>query len=70
VYDVDGARTLMPLVDAGAAQRIDSVDALAAQLGRGADTFDREHYYAVNARETMRETLERLMATGTVYEQE
>jgi len=68
VYDVDGARKLMPLEEAGAARRIDSVDALAAQLGRGADTFDRERYFVVDAHETMQKTLERLMATGTVYE--
>jgi hypothetical protein len=68
VYDVEGASRLMPLVEAGAARRIDSVDALAAQLGRGADTFDREHYFAADALAAMQETLKRLMATGTVYE--
>jgi hypothetical protein len=68
VYDVNGADILMPLVEAGAARRIDSVDALAAQIGRGADTFDREHYFAADALPRLQETLERLMATGTVYE--
>ena len=66
VYDIGGARTLMPLVDAGAAEVIDSVDALAAQLGRGAGSFDREYYFAADALPRMRETLERLMASGTV----
>jgi hypothetical protein len=60
----------LPLVEAGAARRIESVDALAAQLGRGADTFDREHYFAADARATMQETVEQLMATGTVYERD
>ena len=59
----------MPLVDAGAAEVIDSVDALAAQLGRGADSFDREYYFAADALSRMQETLQQLMASGTVYEQ-
>jgi len=69
VYDIEGARELMPLVDTGAAEVIDSVEALAAQLGRGADSFDREYYFAADALPRMQETLERLMASGTVYEQ-
>ena len=68
VYDNYYAESLMPLVDLGAAQLIDSVDALAAKLGRGADTIDREHYFAADAVSTTQETLEQLMATGTVYE--
>jgi len=60
----------MPLVDAGAAQRIASVDALAAQLGRGADTFEHDHYFAPGALETMQTTLEQLIVSGTPYERE
>jgi hypothetical protein len=68
VYDVDGASKLIPLVQTGAARRIDSVDALAAQYRRGTDTFDREHYFVADALPRLQETLERLVATGTVYE--
>jgi len=67
VYDIDGASTLMPLVDAGAAEVINSVDALAARLGRGADTFDREYYFAADALPRVQRTLEQLVASGTIY---
>jgi hypothetical protein len=70
VYDTDGASILMPLVQTGAALRIDSVDTLAAQLGRGAEPFDREHYFAADAIYTMKKTVEQLIGTGTVYERD
>jgi hypothetical protein len=68
LYDIEGSSTLMPLVDANTAQPIDSVGALAEQLGCSFGTFDRNHYFAANALLRTQEALERVMASERIYE--
>jgi len=48
-YDIEGASTLMPLVDAGAAKMIDSAGALSEKMGCGINKLNRGHLFANDA---------------------
>jgi hypothetical protein len=68
VYSTGGASPLSSLVESDAAIMIDSVDALAEQLGRGVDMFDREYYFVPDSLKTMQKTLKQLIDRGGVYD--
>jgi hypothetical protein len=67
VYDCSGSRVLQPLVEKGTAELVESAEDLAAALGGGGVTFDRERFFASGATGRMGEVLERLQREGSTY---
>ncbi|WP_239638574.1 hypothetical protein [Halorubrum distributum] len=64
VFEADGADVLQPLVEDGAASRIESVDELAGQLGSGsAGRFDREWFFKSDSVANILKELERICDT-------
>ena len=70
VYDCPGSKVLQPLVNEGTAQLVSTPEELADTLGGSEGSFDREYYFETNASEKMCGTLNRLIETGTKYDQE
>jgi len=70
VYNCPGVEKLQPLVNEGTAEQVTSADDLAAVLGSGGVSFDRERLFASGATERMDEVLERLQREGSTYRNE